>query len=122
MTFGMSRNWPEQLAPLRPKLNMAEKAQSVMQASSWKEIEKVRAELAVLIVNALGLEVSPHDINADAPLYGEGLGLDSIDILEIALVVSKEYGIQLKADSQENHAIFASLSTLSEFVVNQRTK
>jgi len=51
--------------------------------------------------------VAPADIDPDAPLYGEGLGLDSIDILEIALVVSKQYGVQLRADSQENERIFA---------------
>jgi len=48
------------------------------------------------------LEVQPADIDPDAPLYGEGLGLDSIDILEVALVVSKQYGVQLRADARKS--------------------
>ena len=86
------------------------------------EIAAVRRELATLITQALGLDVNPDQIVPDAPLYGEGLGLDSIDILEIALVISKEYGIQLKADSKENHVIFGSLNALSEYVAAQRKK
>jgi acyl carrier protein len=79
-------------------------------------------EIAGLVVSALNLEVKEDEIDPGAPLYGEGLGLDSIDILEVALVISKEYGIELKADSEENHVIFSSLNVLSEFVVAQRTK
>lgn len=94
---------------------MAEKAQSI-------EFAAVRRELATLITQALGLDVTPDQIDPDAPLYGDGLGLDSIDILEIALVISKEYGIQLRADSKENHVIFSSLNALSEFVAAQRKK
>ena len=82
----------------------------------------VQRKLAVLITEALNLGIEPAAIGPDEPLYGEGLGLDSIDILEVALVVSKEYGIELKADSEENHLIFSSLRALSEFVVTQRTK
>jgi len=94
---------------------MAEKAQSI-------EFAAVRRDLATLITQALGLDVTPDQIDPDAPLYGDGLGLDSIDILEIALVISKEYGIQLRADSKENHVIFSSLNALSEFVAAQRKK
>jgi acyl carrier protein len=100
---------------------MAENAQ-LIQSPSAARIAAVRAELAALITAALNLEVAPADIDPAAPLYGEGLGLDSIDILEVALVVSKQYGIQLKADSEENHVIFSSLNALSEFVAAQRTK
>lgn len=82
----------------------------------------VRRDLAGLITEALGLDIPPRDIDPDAPLYGEGLGLDSIDILEIALVIAKEYGIQLKADSKENQVIFSSLNALAQYVVQQRTK
>ena len=64
----------------------------------------------------------PQDIDPEAPLYGEGLGLDSIDILEVALIVSKKYGVQLRADSQENHKIFRSLRHLAEYIAAQRTK
>jgi acyl carrier protein len=66
--------------------------------------------------------VAPQDIDPDAPLYGEGLGLDSIDILEVALVVSKQYGIQLRANSEENQQIFRSLRHLAEYIAVQRTK
>jgi acyl carrier protein len=100
---------------------MAENAQ-LIQSPSAASTAAVRAELAALITAALNLEVAPADIDPAAPLYGEGLGLDSIDILEVALVVSKQYGIQLKADSEENHVIFSSLNALSEFVAAQRTK
>jgi acyl carrier protein len=79
-------------------------------------------ELAGLFVQALNLEVDPGEIDADAPLYGEGLGLDSIDILEVALIVSKQYGIQLRADSQENQQIFRSLRHLAEYIAAHRTK
>jgi len=79
-------------------------------------------ELAQLIVSTLNLEVSPAEIDPQAPLYGEGLGLDSIDILEIALAVSKTYGLQLRADDENNTRIFRSLSSLSEHVQQHRTR
>ena len=79
-------------------------------------------ELAGLFVQALNLEVEPQDIDPDAPLYGEGLGLDSIDILEVALMVSKRYGVQLRADSQENQRIFRSLRYLAEYIAAHRTQ
>jgi acyl carrier protein len=78
-------------------------------------------ELAELIVQALNLELSATAIDPDTPLYGEGLGLDSIDILEIALVVSKRYGVQLRADSAENEQIFRSLRRLAEYITAHRT-
>ena len=84
--------------------------------------EGLQRELASLFVAALNLEVAPKDIDPDAPLYGEGLGLDSIDILEVALVVSKQYGIQLRANSEENQQIFRSLRHLAEYIAVQRTK
>ena len=79
-------------------------------------------ELAQLIVSTLNLEVAPADIDPQAPLYGEGLGLDSIDILEIALAVSKTYGLQLRADDENNTRIFKSLSSLSGHVQRSRTR
>ncbi len=81
---------------------------------------QLQNEIAVLIVEALNLDVAAEEIAADAPLYGDGLGLDSIDVLEIALVVSKRYGLQLRADNQDNHRIFTSLRTLTEFVNAER--
>ena len=84
--------------------------------------DSLTAEVAGLIVQALNLEITPVEIAPDQPLYGEGLGLDSIDILEIALVVSKQYGVQLRADSEENGRIFGSLRQLVEYITAHRTK
>lgn len=85
-------------------------------------IDDLMAEVAALIVEALNLDVQPADIQPDDPLYGEGLGLDSIDMLEISLVISKQYGFQLKSDNDNNVKIFASLRSLSEHIASQRTK
>jgi acyl carrier protein len=80
------------------------------------------AQIAELIVEALNLELTGSQVDPDAPLYGEGLGLDSIDILEIALVVSKRYGVQLRADGEDNEKIFRSLRHLAEYIAAHRTK
>jgi acyl carrier protein len=78
-------------------------------------------ELAELIVSALNLEgVDPSGIDPDAALFGSGLGLDSIDALELALEISKRYGVQLKAEDEENKRIFASLRALSAYVQERR--
>jgi acyl carrier protein len=79
-------------------------------------------ELAELIVSALNLELTAEEIDPAAPLYKEGLGLDSIDILEIALSVSKTYGFQLKSDDSDNVRIFSSLRSLNDHVQQHRTK
>ena len=84
-------------------------------------LNDLMAEVAALIVEALNLDVTPEDIRPDDPLYGEGLGLDSIDMLEISLVISKQYGFQLKSDNENNVKIFASLRSLSEHIASQRT-
>ena len=81
----------------------------------------LRAEVAGLIVSALNLDIRPEDIIADDPLYGEGLGLDSIDILEVALEVSKRFGFQLRADNDDNVRIFRSLRSLTEHIAEKRT-
>lgn len=81
---------------------------------------ELQREVAELIVQALNLDVPAADIDPDAPLYGDGLGLDSIDVLEIALVVSKRYGLQLRADNEDNHRIFKSLRSLTEYIGTQR--
>lgn len=88
-------------------------------ANSQSELEH---EVAELIVSALNLDVGPEEIEAEAPLYGEGLGLDSIDILEVALVVSKRYGFNLRADNDNDVRIFRSLRSLSGHIAEQRTK
>lgn len=79
-------------------------------------------ELAELIVSALNLEIGADEIDAQAPLYREGLGLDSIDILEIALAVSKQYGFQLRSDDSDNLKTFSSLRNLNQHVQQHRTR
>lgn len=79
-------------------------------------------ELAQLIVTALNLEVSAGEIDPEAPLYGEGLGLDSIDILELSLALSKAYGVQIKSDDADNGRIFSSLRSLNQHIQQHRTK
>ena len=79
-------------------------------------------ELAQLIVEALNLESSADEIDPTAPLYREGLGLDSIDILEIALTISKRFGFQLQSDDADNVRIFSSLRSLNEHVQQHRTR
>ena len=73
-------------------------------------------ELAQLIVTTLNLEIGAAEIDPAAPLYRDGLGLDSIDILEIALAISKAYGIRLRSDDDNNQKIFSSLRSLSQHI------
>ncbi len=79
-------------------------------------------ELAELIVSTLNLEISAAEIDPQAALYGEGLGLDSIDILEVALAISKTYGVQIRSDDSDNVNIFRSLRSLNEHVQRQRQR
>ena len=85
-----------------------------MQALDTKTLEQ---EIRELIVSAMSLEdIAPDDIDVEAPLFNEGLGLDSIDALELALAISKQYGFQLCSDNEDNRRIFASLRALSEHI------
>ena len=80
-------------------------------------------DLAGLFVQSLNLELAPGDIDATAPLFGgDGLGLDSIDILEVALEVSQRYGFQLRSDDENNDKIFQNLRSLAAHVAQHRTK
>ena len=79
-------------------------------------------ELAQLIVSTLNLETRMVDIDPGAPLYEGGLGLDSIDILEIALAISKTYGIRLRSDDDNNQKIFSSLRSLNRHIQQSRAK
>src|SRR5690606_39405049 len=73
--------------------------------------------LAQLLVESLNLEdVAPESIDPEAPLFNAGLGLDSIDALELSLAIGKRYGFQLRSDNDENRRIFASLRALSAHV------
>ena len=89
-------------------------------ASGAPEQTPLEHELAVLLVESLNLEVAPAEVDPNAPLYGEGLGLDSIDILEVALEVSRRYGFQLRSDDERNQQIFQSLRTLATHVEQNR--
>jgi acyl carrier protein len=100
---------------------MSEQALPIPTASALDTLALER-EIAQLIVKGLNLPMQPGEIDPEAPLYGEGLGLDSIDILEIALIVAKQYGIQLRADNQENTRIFRSLRHFAQYVAEQRVK
>ena len=80
----------------------------------------LQREVADLLVEALNLDIAADSIDPQAPLYGEGLGLDSIDILEVALVVSQRYGFQLRSDDEDNLRIFTSLASLSEHIAAHR--
>lgn len=92
---------------------------SIDNTHSTANLEK---EIAHLIVSTLNLEVASEQIDPNLPLYGDGLGLDSIDILELALVVSKQYGFQIKSDDPENKTIFSSLRHLAAYIAANRTK
>lgn len=91
------------------------------QNATPEAVDALLPEVAALIVEALNLDVKPEEIDADAPLFGEGLDLDSIDVLEIALVISKKYGFQMRSDDQDNQRIFSSLRALTAHIVTQRT-
>ena len=74
-------------------------------------------EIKALIVRSLNLEdVRPEEIETDAPLFGEGLGLDSIDALELGLAIKKKYGITMSAENEENKKHFASVAALADFI------
>lgn len=80
-------------------------------------------ELAELIVTALNLEgVDPKDIDPEAPLFKTGLGLDSIDALELALEISKRHGFQLRSDDENNVRIFSSLRSLAAHIAANRVR
>jgi acyl carrier protein len=81
-------------------------------------------ELAALVVEAVHLEgQDPETMDLSAPLFGDGLGLDSLDMLEISLVIQQRFGIRLKADDPNNEAIFASMQSLADYIgASQTTK
>jgi acyl carrier protein len=87
------------------------------------EPESLHAELKKLIVETLALEdTTPDEIETDAPLFEEGLGLDSIDALEIAMVLEERYGVTLDDDPESNQRIFESVRSLTAFVAESRVR
>lgn len=80
-------------------------------------------ELKNLLIEGLHLEdVAPDDIDPTEPLFGEGLGLDSIDALEIAVILDKQYGVRVASDDERNLEIFATLASLAEFIETNRSQ
>ena len=86
------------------------------------DLPALERELAELFVQALNLDTPAAKIDPEAPLFGEGLGLDSIDILEVALEVSHRYGFELRSDDENNHQIFQSLRSMARHVAQHRKK
>jgi acyl carrier protein len=87
------------------------------------DLSPLELEVAHTIVDALNLEdVRAEDIDPEEPLFRDGLGLDSIDALEIALAISMKYGFQIRSDENDNARIFASLRSLSQHVEENRAK
>ena len=85
-------------------------------------MEELILEVKKEIIEALNLEdMTPEDLEDDAPLFGKGLGLDSIDALELIVLLDKNYGIKLK-NPAEAKSIFASVKTIAEYVAQHRTK
>lgn len=96
-------------------------AQPLATPPSAPEREGFARELAALVIDALGLEdIDAATVELSAPLFGAGLGLDSLDMLEIALVVQQRYGVKLKSDDPDNPTIFASLQSLADFIDGAR--
>jgi acyl carrier protein len=86
-------------------------------------MEALRTELKTLIIDALRLDdMAPEKIDDDAPLFGEGLGLDSLDALEIVVALEYRYGFKFKLDAEEGRKRFANITTLTEYVMKERTK
>ena len=80
-------------------------------------------ELKALLISELNLEdIAPDDIDASAPLFRDGLGLDSIDALELAVILDKKYGIKIKSSDERNKKIFSSLNALTDFITDNRTR
>lgn len=92
------------------------------QPVSPETVEALWPEVVALIIEALNMELAPGDVDPDGPLYGEGMGLDSIDMLEISLVISKRYGFQMRSDNEDNQKIFASPRALAAYIASQRTQ
>jgi acyl carrier protein len=79
-------------------------------------------EIARLIAGVVNLEFAPEQVDPLAPMFGDGLGLDSIDLLEIALAISQTYGFSLRSDDPDNRRIFASLRAFAAHIAQHRTK
>ena len=88
-----------------------------------ESLEHLEEKIKELIIDALALEdLSPEQIESTQPLFGDGLGLDSIDALEIAVILETHYGVVVDDDAEENQKRFASVRSLAQYVTERRTK
>lgn len=85
-------------------------------------LSSLELDVAKLIVQTLRLKIDPQTIQPEAPLFGEGLGLDSIDALELSLAISQSYGYQLRSNDPEIKTVFSSLRALTKMIEKKRTK
>ncbi len=92
------------------------------QPVSPETVDALWPEVVALIIEALNMDIDAGDVDPDGPLYGDGMGLDSIDMLEISLVISKRYGFQMRSDNEDNEKIFASPRALAAHIAGQRTQ
>jgi acyl carrier protein len=84
-------------------------------------MNELEQQVKTIIISALALEdMTPEDIDAEAPLFGEGLGLDSIDALELGIAIKKKFNITLSAEDKENRKHFYSVRTLSDFIAGSK--
>ncbi|WP_108652856.1 phosphopantetheine-binding protein [Dongshaea marina] len=84
-------------------------------------MNELELEIKQLIIDVLNLEdMTPDDIETDAPLFGDGLGLDSIDALELGVAIKKQFNITLNAESKETKAHFFSVKTLAQFIAQNK--
>lgn len=84
-------------------------------------MQELEHQIKQFIIDSLGLEeMAPEDIVTDAPLFGDGLGLDSVDALEIGLMLQKNFGIRIDADAKDTRRHFASVASLAAFVAEHR--
>ena len=80
-------------------------------------MDELKQEIKELIISSLELEdIKPEDIKDDAPIFGKGLGLDSIDALELGVAIKKKFGVKLSAESEDSIKHFASVNALAEFI------
>lgn len=110
------------MAPARGAFPTEDLSRPKVKKMSDTDDRQEQAKLAQLIVSTLSLNLRPSDIDVDAPLFGEGLGLDSIDILEISLAVSQTYGVKLRSDDERNVSIFSSLRALNTHIQQHRVR
>lgn len=85
-------------------------------------MDELKQEIKELIISSLELEdVKPEDIKDDAPIFGTGLGLDSIDALELGVAIKRKFGVKLSAENEDSKKHFASVNALAEFISAEKT-